>query len=220
MVATRTGSSRPPVMGTTHAVSSGHYLASAAGMRVLESGGNAIDAGVAAGICLNVLLPEMCNFGGVAPIMVYLAEEDRVVSLNGVGPWPMKASVDYFKTRHNGEIPIGVARLVVPAAAGAWLTALEMWGTKSFAEVVESALGLARDGFPLSFTGAIGLAGLVDASRGWESSMKAFNPSGRTLGFRERLAQADLANSFETLIAAEKAGSSVSREAGLRAARA
>lgn len=73
MVVTRTGSYRPPVMGTTHAVSSGHYLASAAGMRVLEAGGNAIDAGVAAGICLNVLLPEMCGFGGIAPVMVYLA---------------------------------------------------------------------------------------------------------------------------------------------------
>jgi gamma-glutamyltranspeptidase/glutathione hydrolase len=119
-------------MGTTHAVSTGHYLASATGMRVLENGGNAIDAGVAAGICLNVLLPEMCGLGGVAPIMVYLAEEDRVISLNGVGPWPAKANVDYFMTQHCGVIPSGVARVVVPVAAGAWLTALEMWGTKFF----------------------------------------------------------------------------------------
>jgi len=92
-------------MGTTHAVSTGHYLASAAGMRVLESGGNAIDAGVAAGICLNVLLPEMCGFGGVAPIMVYLADEDRVVSLNGVGTWPRAASVDYFMDVHQRRDP-------------------------------------------------------------------------------------------------------------------
>ena len=219
MVATRTGSYRPPVMGTTHAVSTGHYLASAAGMRILENGGNAIDAGVAAGICLNVLLPEMCGFGGVAPIMVYLAGEDRVVSLNGVGPWPMKASVDYFMTHHNGEIPSGVARVVVPVAAGAWLTALEMWGTRSFAEVVEPALGLARDGFPLHFTGAAGMPGLVDATRDWKSSMSVFAPRGRPLGFRERFVQADLATTFELLIASEKSRSSVSREAGIRAAR-
>ena len=219
MVATRTGSYRPPVMGTTHAVSTGHYLASATGMRVLENGGNAIDAGVAAGICLNVLLPEICGFGGVAPIMVYLAEEDRVISLNGVGPWPAKASVDYFMTQHCGVIPSGVARVVVPVAAGAWLTALEMWGTKSFAEVVGGALGLARDGFPLHFTGAAGMPDLVNASRDWESSMAVFAPEGRPIGFRERFVQSDLANTFEKLINAEKSRSSISREAGIRAAR-
>jgi len=219
MVATRTGSYRPPVMGTTHAVSTGHYLASATGMRVLENGGNAIDAGVAAGICLNVLLPEMCGFGGVAPIMVYLAEEDRVISLNGVGPWPAKASVDYFMTQHGGVIPSGVARVVVPVAAGAWLTALEMWGTKSFAEVVGGALGLARDGFPLHFTGAAGMPDLVNASRDWESSLVVFAPKGRPIGFRERFVQSDLANTFEKLINAEKSRSSLSREAGIRAAR-
>ncbi|MDA1279046.1 MAG: gamma-glutamyltransferase family protein [Chloroflexi bacterium] len=220
MVATRTGSYRPPVMGTTHAVSTGHYLASAAGMRILESGGNAIDAGVAAGICLNVLLPEMCGFGGVAPIMVYIAEEDRVVSLNGVGTWPRKASVDYFMSEHGGIIPSGMPRVVVPVAAGAWLTALEMWGTKSFAEIVESALGLARDGFVLHFTGEAGMAGVVEASKDWPSSMKVFAPAGRSIRFGERFTQPDLATTFEKLIAAEKSQSSISREAGIRAARA
>ncbi|MEE8046334.1 MAG: gamma-glutamyltransferase family protein [Dehalococcoidia bacterium] len=219
MVATRTGSYRPPVIGTTHAVSAGHYLASAAGMRILESGGNAVDAGVAAGICLNVLLPEMCGFGGIAPIMVYLAEEDRVISLNGVGGWPKKASVDYFMSQHGGDIPNGVERVVVPVAAGAWLTALEMWGTKSFAEVVEPALGLARDGFAMHFTGAVGIAGLVEATKHWPSS-DVYAPNGRAPRFGERFVQGDLAKTFETLIAAEKAQSSVSREAGIRAARA
>jgi gamma-glutamyltranspeptidase/glutathione hydrolase len=219
MVATRTGSYRPPIIGTTHAVSTGHYLASAAGMRILENGGNAIDAGVAAGICLNVLLPEMCGFGGIAPIMVYLAEENRVISLNGVGPWPKKASVDYFMSQHGGVIPNGVERVVVPVAAGAWLTALEMWGTKSFAEVVESALGLARDGFALHFTGEAGFPSLIEASKNWPSSMNVFAPNGRAPKFGERFVQSDLANTFQTLIAAEKSRSAVSREAGIRAAR-
>jgi gamma-glutamyltranspeptidase / glutathione hydrolase len=219
MVATRTGSYRPPIIGTTHAVSTGHYLASAAGMRILESGGNAIDAGIAAGICLNVLLPDMCGFGGIAPIMVYLAEEDRVISLNGVGQWPEKASVDYFMSEHGGEIPNGVERVVTPVAAGAWLTALEMWGTKSFAEVVEPALGLARDGFAMHFTGEAGFESLIEASKHWPSS-NVFSPNGRAPRFGERFAQPDLANTFETLIKAEKAQSGVSREAGIRAARA
>jgi gamma-glutamyltranspeptidase/glutathione hydrolase len=188
-------------------------------MRILENGGNAVDAGVAAGICLNVLLPEMCGFGGIAPIMVYLAEEDRVVSLNGVGTWPKAASVDYFIEQHGGDIPSGVERVVVPVAAGSWLTALEMWGTMSFAQVVEPALGLAKSGFAMHFTGAEGFTGLVDASKNWPSSMATFAPNGRAPRFGERFIQPDLANTFERLITVEKSVSGVSREAGIAAAR-
>jgi gamma-glutamyltranspeptidase/glutathione hydrolase len=219
MVVTRTGSYRPPMLGTTHAVSSGHHLASAAGMRILEAGGNAIDAGVAAGICLNVLFPEMCGFGGVAPIMVYLAGEDRTLTLSGVGPWPEKASVEYFKRNHGGQIPKGVERIVVPAAAGDWLTALEMWGTTSFAEVVRPALELATNGFPLPFTTAGAMPGLVKSISDWPSSMAIFAPNGKPLGMGELLVQRDLARTFERLVEAEKSRSGTSREAGISAAR-
>ncbi len=65
---------RPPVMGATHAVSAGHYLAAAAGYRILEEGGNATDAGVASGIVINVTLPQATSFGGVAPIAIYHAD--------------------------------------------------------------------------------------------------------------------------------------------------
>ncbi len=58
---------RPPVMGVTHMVSCGHPLAAGAGSLILEQGGNAIDAGVASGIAINVTLPGAANFGGVAP---------------------------------------------------------------------------------------------------------------------------------------------------------
>ena len=92
MVATRTGTQRPPIMGKTHAVSSGHYLASAAGYRILEQGGNATDAGVAAGIAINVLLPDMTSFGGVAPIMIYEKANKSISTLSGLGRWPKSAS--------------------------------------------------------------------------------------------------------------------------------
>ena len=74
---------RPSIMGSTHAVSSGHYLAASAGYSILERGGNAVDAGVASGIVLNVVLPNATNFGGVAPIMIYLADTDSVVTISG-----------------------------------------------------------------------------------------------------------------------------------------
>ena len=94
----------PVIRGTTEMVVSGHQLATLAGMRILEKGGNAIDAGVAAGICLGVLQSDIVNFAGVAPIMVYLADVNDIKTISGLGPWPKAASVDYFIENFKGEI--------------------------------------------------------------------------------------------------------------------
>ena len=139
-------SSRPTLMGRTHAVSTGHYLATIAGYRILEQGGNAIDAGVAAGIALNVILPQDTSFGGVAPILIYSARDRRVSSISGLGRWPRGASLEHFVDRRSGRVPLGIERVVVPAAPDAWLTALMEHGTMGFAQVVQPALEYARDG--------------------------------------------------------------------------
>ena len=101
---------RPPVMGVTHAVSAGHSLAAAAGYRILEDGGNAVDAGVASGIAINVTLPA-ATFGGVAPIIIYEAKTDSVVTISELGLWPRAASIDYFNENAGGEIPRGILRM-------------------------------------------------------------------------------------------------------------
>ena len=88
---------RPQILGTEHIVSAGHHLAADAGYRILESGGNAIDAGVAAGIMTNVVLPDNTSFGGVAPIMIYDAKSNAVKSISGLGVWPSLASPEYFE---------------------------------------------------------------------------------------------------------------------------
>ncbi len=126
---------RPTIMGTRHMVAACQYLAAEAGFRILEAGGNAIDAGVAAGIALGVVQPEYVNFAGVAPIIIYSAADDRVFTIPGLGPWPKAIERDFFKTHHGGKIPQGVLRTVVPAAPDAWITALERFGTMSFGEV-------------------------------------------------------------------------------------
>ena len=140
---------RPTIMGTRHMVVACQYLASEAGFRILEAGGNAIDAGVAAGIALGVVQPEYVNFGGVAPIIVYSAKENRILTIPGLGTWPKTIQRDYFQKHHLGTIPSGVLRTVVPAAPDAWITALARWGTMSFGDVAASAIGFARDGFPV-----------------------------------------------------------------------
>ena len=141
---------RPPIMGTSHMVSAGHYLAAAAGYRIFEEGGNAIDAGVAAGIAINVTLPSATNFGGVAPIAIYDAASDEVITISGLGRWPRAANIEYFNEHYGGQIPTGVLRTVVPAAPDAWITAIEKYGTMTFEQVVTPALELAAQGFPVS----------------------------------------------------------------------
>src|SRR4029453_16968815 len=93
---------RPTIMGTRHMVSACQYLASEAGFKILEAGGNAIDAGVATGIALSVVQPEYVNFAGVAPIIIYSAAEDRVFTIPGLGGWPKAMPREYFKKHHAG----------------------------------------------------------------------------------------------------------------------
>src|SRR5438309_6467168 len=123
---------RPCVMGITHTVAAGHYMSAQAGLQMLEAGGNAIDAGVAAGIATGVLEGIHVSIGGVAPILIWLAERREAVTISGLGCWPKKASAEYFQKHHGGKIPVGVERTVIPAAPDAWITALEKYGTMSF----------------------------------------------------------------------------------------
>ncbi|MEZ5739035.1 MAG: gamma-glutamyltransferase [Burkholderiaceae bacterium] len=90
-----------------YAVSAGHELASQAAMQVLADGGNAIDAGVAAGMALGVLHSDLVNFAGVAPIIIRMADSGETVTIDGLGGWPKLARVDYFETEYGGAIPEG-----------------------------------------------------------------------------------------------------------------
>ncbi len=215
---------RPPIMGVTHMVSAGHYLAAAAGYRILEQGGNAVDAGVASGIAINVTMPENTNFGGVAPIIIYNAEADEVVTISGLGRWPRAASIDYFMQQHEGQIPYGVTRSIVPSAPDAWMTALERYGTMTFEQVVTPALELAEHGHPLSEPVQQGIAAQANPAEGgppfrFPSTQALFMPNGRVLEVGERFVQSDLARTFKRLIEAEQAHTSQGRGAAIRAAR-
>src|SRR6185503_5650164 len=82
---------RPSLLGTRHMVSAGHYLAAHAAFEILEGGGNAVDAGIAACIVMAVVQSDFVNVAGVAPMMFYSAERGRVESIAGLGFWPAKA---------------------------------------------------------------------------------------------------------------------------------
>jgi gamma-glutamyltranspeptidase / glutathione hydrolase len=213
------GSYRPTIMGTHGVVASGHYFASLAAQRILDRGGNAIDAGVAAGLCTCVLQIDMVDLAGVAPIMIYVAEQDRVVTISGLGRWPQAASVEYFRKRHDGRIPIGVERCITPGAPDAWITALRDFGTMSMADVMQDAITLAERGFPMHHFMAANLKDGAEQMSRWKSSAEIFLPGGRPPAPGEVFVQKDLGRTMRRMVAAEASARSRGREAGLAAAR-
>jgi len=138
---------RPTIAGRHYAVSTGHYLATAAAQRVLDAGGNATDAGVTAAMALAVLSPDIVSFAGVAPTLVYLKEENRVVSLAGLGYWPAATDVERLRREGKGVVPEGILSTVIPAAPATHIEALRRWGTITFEQAATPALELTRDGF-------------------------------------------------------------------------
>src|SRR5438309_10966552 len=98
---------RPVITGTRHMVAAGHHAAAHAGFTILEAGGNAIDAGVAAGIAVGVLQTDRVNFAGVAPMMIYLAGQQQIVNIDGLGTWPSAASIEVFDKKYDGQMPPG-----------------------------------------------------------------------------------------------------------------
>ncbi len=217
---------RPLITGTTHMVSTGHYLATSAGYRILEQGGNATDAGVAAGLALNVTLPQYTSFGGVAPIIIHDASRGETRSISGLGRWPKAASIEYFNQHANGQLPSGILRTVTPAAADGWLTTLKLYGTMTFEQVVTPALELAERGFPIPETLHRALTQEADrlvhdeeTSQRWASTRDIFFPNGKALAAGDVLVQQDLARTFRRLIEVERSNSSRSREEAIQAAR-
>src|SRR5213594_4454804 len=206
------------VIGTRWAVAAGHALAAEAAARVLVAGGNAIDAGVAAGLTLGVVHPDMVSVAGVAPILVHVAGTGETFQVSGVGPYPRASTVAYFRERHGGQIPPGQPRTVVPAAPAAWLTALERWGTMSFGDVARAATEHAERGFPVSTFSAYQMATNADKYRRWPTSVPLLLKDGRAYRAGELLVQRELGETLRRMARAEaKAGGS--REAGIRAAR-
>ncbi|MGE5268251.1 MAG: gamma-glutamyltransferase family protein [Thiohalocapsa sp.] len=210
---------RPTIAVTRHAIAAGHYLAATAGFDILQAGGNAIDAGVAAGIALGVVQSDLVNCAGVAPILIYHAASREVVTIAGLGWWPKALDPEFFMREHGGKIPVGVLRTVVPAAPDAWITALRRYGTMSFGEVAAAATRLARDGFPIYPLMAASLEKHAERHRMWPSSAAVYLPDGKVPQPGDIFRQSDVGASLQFMADEEKAAASRGREAGLDAAR-
>ena len=209
---------RPAVLAKKWMVSSSHYLATQAGAAVFARGGNAVDAGVAAGIALNVLERHLTDFGGVAPIVLFCPGMKGPESIDGLGRWPADYTLDQYRAKYGDDMPVGVSRSVTPAACDAWLTAVARHGRLTLADVLAPNIDLA-DGFPVYPRLARAIAMLEERLRQWPSSARVFLPNGRAPRVGEILVQKDLASLFRRLVDIERANASKGRAAAIMAAR-
>ncbi len=212
---------RPVIMGTNGMVTSGHYLASRIGLHILEEGGNAVDAGVSMGFALSVLEPYIYGIGGEVPILVYLAEEKRVVALSGQGPAPHAATIDWFRKNRIDTVPgEGLLAAVVPDAVSTWIAALSSFGTMSLSQVLEPSVELAEKGFPVYDRLRYAMEVLSPRwKEEWPTSARAFLPGGRVPAEGEIFSQPDLAKMFRSLMEGEKRERRRGRKEALQAAR-
>ena len=209
---------RPAISGTRHMVVAGHYLASHAGFEILEAGGNAVDAGVSAGLALGVLQSELVNVAGVAPIMIYHAESDKVVTISGLGTWPKRTDPKIFEEECSGSIPENILRTVIPAAPDAWITALELYGTKTFSEVASAAIRFASEGFTMYPLMASLIQENLSSFERWPSTAEIYLPGGKPPEVGQLFLQSDLGKSLQYMADEERAAKG-DRRTGLNAVR-
>jgi gamma-glutamyltranspeptidase/glutathione hydrolase len=201
-----TFTTRPELSGTFGMVASTHWLASAAGMAILERGGNAFDAAVAAGFALQVVEPHMNGPGGDLPLLLWDGSSVRVIC--GQGPAPASASVSAYRELGFDLVPgVGQYAAVVPGAFDAWMTMLRDFGTLEVADVLAYAIGYAREGFPVSPGIASAIARIDPA---WTESVALWQP------VDGRLRNPVLASTYERLV---RSAVGPSREARIDAVR-
>lgn len=219
---------RPTIMGTHGMVATEHYLSALAGVQILQQGGNAIDAAVAAIFAEGVLNPHMHTLGGEAPMLISMADTGEVAAINGNTAAPQRATMTWFAEHDLDLIPAdGLLAAGVPATFDALITALDRFGTMTLEQVLQSALRLARDGFPMH----PGLSGPSDYlpfslwhnqakfQTRWPTSAQLYLPHGRLPEVGEIFRNPDLAHTFERLLQAEHSATGQGRAAGLKAAR-
>jgi gamma-glutamyltranspeptidase/glutathione hydrolase len=210
---------RARIRATRHMAAAGHYLAAQAAFQILEAGGNAVDAGVGGAITLSVVHSDFVGAAGVAPMMIYLAGSEEITTIDGLGTWPKRATIELFQTRYGGRLPLGIMRTVVPGAPDAWITALEMYGSLSFGEVAQAAIRFARDGFPATEFFSATIDEHAQDIRRWPSSARIFLPDGLPPKPGILFFQRDLGRTLQYLADEEKAVAKRGRVAGLKAAR-
>jgi gamma-glutamyltranspeptidase/glutathione hydrolase len=211
---------RPVIRGRQAAVASMKAEATEAARRILDAGGNAFDAAVGGQAALGVTDFSLNGVGSDAVLLVYNAREKKVYSINAEPRAPKLATIQWYEKNNGGKIPEsdGLLSGGLPGVVDAWYTLLDRWGTMTFAQVLQPAIDLAENGFPLSERGASYIAGSKKILK-YPTTVKVYLPNLQPPKAGEILKNPDLARTLKKLVEAEKANQSKGRHEALKAAR-
>ncbi len=180
--------------GANGAVTAGHPLAAEAGLKVLQDGGNAMDAAITMASVLAVARPHMNGVGGDTFILYYDAQSGRVYALNGSGRSGSRATVEAVQAAGHQQMPeIGPMSVSVPGAVGAWAAALERFGTLEWSAALDPAVTLARNGLPVSGRLALDITAEIKKLEDNDEAARIYLPGGRAPNAGALLKQDDLA---------------------------
>jgi gamma-glutamyltranspeptidase/glutathione hydrolase len=210
---------RPVIRGRQAAVSSMKPEATEAARRTLQAGGNAFDAAVAGQAALAVTDFPSNGVGSDAVILLYDTKTKRVVSINAEPRAPKLATIEWYQRNNGGKLPSsdGLLSGGIPGVVDAWYLLLDNWGTMTFEQVLQPAIQLAEEGFPLSEKLARAIAN-TRKIRQYPSTMRVYMP-GEPPKPGDIFKNVDLARTLKKLIESEKAAASKGRKEALKAAR-
>lgn len=211
---------RPEIRGSFGVATSTHWIASATGFGILEKGGNAFDAAVAAGLVLQVVEPHLNGPAGDLPAIFHSARTGKTQVLAAQGPAPAGATIEHYRAQGLKLIPgSGLLSTVIPGAFDGWMLMLRDHGSMTLTEVMEPAITYARDGHPILPRVAHTIAGLADYfAREWPTSAAVWCPGGEAPAPHAMFKNPDLASTYQRLVDLAET-SSIEREAQINAAR-
>ena len=212
---------RPEIDGTFGVVASTHWIGTAVGMGVLERGGNAFDAGVATAFTLQVVEPHLCGPGGDVPAMLYDARAAKPIVVCGQGPAPAGATIAHYRDHLGLDIVPGTGLLpaCVPGTFETFMMILRDWGTLRLRDVLEPAIGYARNGYPLVERGCSTIATVAKLFREhWPTSAAVYLPGGNVPAPHSLFTNVKHAETYERILKEAEAGGG-GREAEIERAR-
>jgi len=211
---------RPVIRGQHAAVSSMRAEATEAARQILDHGGNAFDAIVGGQAALAVTDFPHNGVGADAVILIYLAGEKKVISINAEPSAPKLASIEWYEKNNGGKIPEsdGLLSGGIPGVVDAWYILLDRWGTMSFEQVLQPAIELAESGFPLTDHLATMIA-TTTKIRKYPTTTRIYTPNGQAPNAGDIFKNPDLARTLRKLVEAERANRAKGRHAALKAAR-
>src|SRR5438309_11456835 len=211
---------RPVIRGRQAAVSSMKAEATEVASRILRTGGNAFDAIVGGQAALAVTDFALNGVGSDAVVLVYDARAKKVLSINAEPRAPKLATIESYEKNSGGKIPVsdGLLSGGLPGVVDAWYILLERWGTMSLEQVLQPAIDLAENGFPLGEASAGDVISTKKILK-YPSTVKIYLPNGQPPRAGEIFKNPDLARTLKRLVEAEQANKAKGRREALKAAR-